>query len=170
MGGDAFAVAVDRVKVPVPSRPGRGHRRRGSRVAAALVAAVVLWVSVPVGAGGHRAVRTLDVAAVDPGGEVVVTVEAEDFGRFGRVIELLPGGWTYTGSSLPETAVTVQTGRVRFLMLNLDPSQSFVFWYTAKAPDAAGTHVFSGVIEDSDRVAETVGGAGEVVVRATGGA
>ncbi len=172
MGGSEFAEGVDRGRsrlgVPVPSRPGRGRTRR--RVAAVAVAAVVLWASVPVGAGSHRAVRTLDVAAVDPGGEVVVTVEAQDFGRFGRVIELLPGGWTYTGSSLPETAVTVETGRVRFLLLNLDPSQPMVFWYTVTAPDAAGTHVFSGVIEDSDRVAETVGGAGQVEVRSTSAA
>ena len=152
-----------------------GGSWRGARLSAALAAVVavafgLVYAPPPAGAAGHTAVRTLDVASVDPGGEVVVTVEARGFGNYGRVSEVLPDGWTYSGSSLPEEAVTVEAGTARFLLLNLDSSPVVVFWYKVKAPHAAGAYAFSGVIDDADRVAETVGGAAVIVVRPTSGA
>jgi len=137
-------------------------------VAVAVAAGFLLYAPAAAGAGGHSAVRSLDTASVDPGGVVEVTVEVRGFGRFGRVSEVLPAGWTYSGSSLPEMAVNVEAGVVRFLLLNLDRSRSVEFTYTVTAPAVAGTYTFSGVVEDSDREEGTIGGRREVVVRPVG--
>ena len=101
---------------------------------------------------------------MEPGGEVEVTIRARDFGQFGRVSEVLPEGWTYSGSSLPEAAVTVEDGTVRFLLLNLEPSSVFAFTYTITAPDTKAVFELSGTIEDSDRASEAVLGHRELVV------
>lgn len=95
-------------------------------------------------------------------------IEARGFGPFARVSEALPVGWTYSGSSLPEEVVRVEAGTARFLLLNIDRSESVAFTYTVTAPAVAGTYAFSGIIDDADRVAGTVGGDSEVVVRPTG--
>ena len=135
-------------------------------VLVAVVAAVaVLCWPVSASASGHRAVRTFDASAVEPGGDVEVTIRARDFGLFARVSEALPDGWTYSGSSLPEAAVTVDDGGVvRFLLLNLEPSLTFAFTYTITAPDTKGVFEMSGTIEDSDRASEAVLGHREIVV------
>jgi len=138
--------------------------RRGPAALALAVVALAL-LPAPAGADAHTAVRILDVASVDPGGEVVVTVEVRGFGRYGRVSEVLPDGWTLVDSSLPEPAVTVANRTIRFLLLNLDLAESVTFWYTVRAPDTAGKYALRGVVQDSDRVSRPVGGAGEVVVR-----
>lgn len=131
-------------------------------VTAALMAGLVS-APVPADAGEHTAVRSLSADLVAPGAEVTVTVSSHDFGPFGRVSETLPEGWEYTGSSLVEAAVSIQDRTVRFLLIDelLDEG---AFTYTVRAPETAGTHAFSGIIEDSDRVAETVSGATEIVV------
>jgi len=141
--------------------------RRGSAVAAAAAVAVVvsvLFVSQSAGADGHRAVRTLDVAVVEPGGVVEVTIGVRRFGRYGRVSEVLPAGWVYSGSSLPEAAVSVEDGTVRFLLLNLDRPASVEFTYTMTAPDTQGVFALSGTVEDSDRDSRPVIGHREIVV------
>ena len=145
---------------------------RAPAVAAATVAVVAValaYAPAAASAGGHSAVRTLDRASADPGGEVEVTIEARGFGPFARVSEALPAGWTYSGSSLPEEVVRVEAGTARFLLLNTDGSESVSFTYTVTAPAVVGTYAFSGIIEDADRVEGIVGGDSEVVVRPTGG-
>lgn len=132
--------------------------------AVAVVAVALAGAPGPAHAGGHSAVRSLDAASVDLGDEVVVTVEVRDFGRYGRVSETLPGGWTYSGSSLPEAAVIVEAGTVKFLLLNLDAAESVVFTYTLTAPVTEGAFALSGIIEDEDRQSETIGGDGEIMV------
>jgi len=143
---------------------GRPIARRGPAAVALAVVALAL-VPAPAGADAHTAVRALDVTSVDPGGEVVVTVEVRGFGRYGRVSEVLPEGWTLVDTSLPEPAVTVANRTVRLLLLNLDEAESVAFWYRLRAPDAAGEYFLRGVVQDSDRVSRPVGGAGEIVVR-----
>ena len=134
-------------------------------LAVTAVAVAVLYLSVPAGASGHRAVRTFDAAVVEPGDEVEVRIRARDFGQFARISEALPEGWTYSGSSLPEAAVTVEDGGVvRFLLLNLEPSSTFAFTYTLTAPDTDGVFGLSGTIEDSDRASVAVLGHREIVV------
>ena len=140
-------------------------------MAAATVAVVAVALAYAPGAanaGAHSAVRTLETASADPGSEVQVTIEARGFGPFARVSEALPAGWTYSGSSLPEEAVRVEAGTARFLLLNLGRSESVSFTYTVTAPAVEGTYAFSGIIEDADRVAGTIGGDSEAVVRPTG--
>ena len=138
-------------------------------MAVVVVAAALVCAPAMASAGGHSAVRTLDRASVNPGSVVEVTIEARDFGRYGRVSEALPVGWTYTGSSLPEARVRVEAGVADFLLLNLDSSESVAFTYTVTAPAVAGTYTFSGSIADTDRVEGAVGGDREVVVRRAGG-
>ena len=133
-------------------------------VAAAVVAVVAgLLYPAPVDAGGHSAVRSFDAELVAPGGEVTVTVAAQDFGPFARVSETLPEGWEYTGSSLPETAVFMQDRTVRFVLID-ELLADGAFTYTVRAPEAEGTYAFSGIIQDSGRVAADVGGDGEILV------
>ena len=106
--------------------------------AVAVVAVALVLAPEAAGAGGHSAVRTLDRASVAPGRQVEVTIEARDFGRFGRVSEALPAGWTLTGSTLPEELVTVEAGVARFLLLSLDPPEPVVFTYTADGAGGGG--------------------------------
>ena len=133
-------------------------------VAAAVVAVVAgLLYPAPVDAGGHSAVRSFDAELVASGGEVTVTVAARDFGPFARVSETLPEGWEYTGSSLPEAAVFMQDRTVRFVLID-ELLADGAFTYTVRAPEAEGTYAFSGIIQDSGRVAADVGGESEIVV------
>ena len=55
---------------------------------------------------GATATRSLSTNTVAPGGTVTVTVTASGYGTFGGVVETLPEGFTYTGSSLGDSAVT----------------------------------------------------------------
>lgn len=135
--------------------------RQAAVVLAIAVVATGLLYTPPAAADTHSAVRAFDLSEVAPGGEVTVTVSARGFGPFARVSEILPEGWTYTSSSLPDAAVSVEDSVVRFIVL--DDGE---FNYTVTAPDIEGAHVFSGLIEDSQRRAAAVRGAREIVVRA----
>ena len=128
-------------------------------MAAAVVAAGLLFAPA-ASADTHSATRAFDMSEVFTGGEVTVTIDARDFGPFARVSETLPDGWEYTGSSLPDAAVSVEGSVVRFILL-----EEGEFTYTVTAPDAVGTFAFSGVIEDARRLAQTVDGADEISVR-----
>ena len=136
--------------------------RTAATVVAALAALAVglLAAPVPVEASGHTAERSFEEPEAVVGSEVTVTVEAGDYGDFGRVTETLPEGWTYTGSSLPDAAVSIDGRDVRFLLLD-----ETTFTYTVTAPEAAGAYTFSGVIEDASRRAAPVGGDQAITVR-----
>ena len=92
-------------------------------------------------------------ATVDPGGQVVVTITASNYGQAGGVTEMLPAGFTYVSSSLDDSQVNVSGQRARFI-LQADTS----FTYTVTASSTAGSHTFSGTLRDSDRNDHTVGG------------
>ena len=136
----------------------------GAIAAVAVLVAIALAAPAHVAAGGHGATRTLDVESVAPGGEVTVTIEATDFGPYARVTETLPEGWTFRGSDLPDAAVVAGDGVTQFILVNLDEVATVTFTYTLRAPDAVGAYAFEGVVEDSAREAEAVGGAGEITV------
>ena len=136
--------------------------------AAAVVTAVLAAIAVgllvapaPAEAGEHSAVRSFEPAQAIGGSQVTVTIRAGGYGRFGRVTETLPDGWTYTGSSLGDAAVSVEGRLVRFLLLD-----EAMFTYTVTAPTVEGTYTFSGEIEDSSRQREPVGGDSEITVLA----
>ena len=130
--------------------------------ALALVGALTMFVfgSVyPVEASGHSATRSFDPATVAPGGTVTVTVSAENYGRFGRVTETLPTGFTYESSNLDADQVITDGQEARFTLFGDDS-----FTYDVTAPMTEGEHTFSGMFVDSNQENVAVGGATTVTV------
>ena len=127
---------------------------------AATVGMVAVMVIVPAAAQGTpSASRSFDSSSVDPGGQVVVTITASDYGVAGGVTETLPAGFSYVSSSLDDSQVTVTGQDVRFV-LQVDRS----FTYTVTASNTPGSYTFSGTLRDADLNDHTVGGATSVTV------
>ena len=109
------------------------------------------------------ATRSFNPATVEPGGEVVVTIRAAEYGSLGAVTETLPAGFTYVSSSLTDegevTEIDAQT--VRFTLQGEDKT----FTYTVTASSTVGSYSFSGKLRDSDRDDDVVGGMSTVTVR-----
>ena len=122
-------------------------------VAVAVVGAAGLLHATPVDATSHSAVRSFSAPWVLPGGRLEVTIAVSDYGGFGQVVETLPSGFSYEGSDLSEAAVAVEGQTVAFTLLGDER-----FTYTVAAPSAEGPHSFSGVLLDSHRVDQAVGG------------
>ena len=122
-------------------------------VAVAVVGAAGLLHSAPAEATSHSAVRSFSSSWVLPGGRLEVTIAVSDYGGFGQVVETLPPGFNYEGSDLSEAAVAVDGQTVAFTLLGDER-----FTYTVAAPSAEGPHSFSGVLLDSHRVEQAVGG------------
>ena len=122
-------------------------------VAVAVVGAAGLWHATPVDATAHSAVRSFSAPWVLPGGRLEVTIAVSDYGGFGQVVETLPSGFSYEGSDLSEAAVAVEGQTVAFTLLGDER-----FTYTVAAPSAEGSHSFAGVLLDSHRVDQAVGG------------
>ena len=110
-------------------------------------------------ASGHSAVRSFSQSWAPPGGQLVVTITATNYGGFGQVEETLPAGFNYAGTSLGDSSVTVDGRTVSFVLLG-DRS----FTYTVEVPGAEGRYTFTGVFRDSDRESQAVGGASQVRV------
>ena len=110
------------------------------------------------GASEASATRSLNPATVAPGGEVVVTITAANYGSFGEVTETLPVGFTYASS--PKADQVEATGQEVRLTLQGETS----FTYTVTASSAAGSHTFSGTLRDSDRQDHDVVGDSSVTV------
>ena len=106
-----------------------------------------------VEASGHSASRTFASPWVAPGGQLQVTITAQNYGAFGQVVETLPAGFRFVRSSLPASAVNAETDTVKFTLLG-DES----FTYTVEAPAAEGTYSFSGLLLDQAKVENQVGG------------
>ena len=105
-------------------------------------------------ASGHSAVRSFSQSWAPPGGRLVVTITATNYGGFGQVEETLPEGFSYAGTSLGDSSVTVDGRTVSFVLLG-DRS----FTYTVEVPGTEGRYTFTGVFSDSDRESQAVGGA-----------
>ena len=106
--------------------------------------------------------RSFSPASVSPGGVVVVEVAVPaGYGSSGQVVETLPPRFTYVSGSLPDSRVQV-TGRVITFTLAGEGR----FTYTATAPGAGGSYVFSGVLRNSQGEQVPVGGAFRIVVEA----
>ena len=95
-----------------------------------------------------------------PGTEVTVTITATGYGGLGQVVETLPAGFSHASSSLPD-ASEVEGQTVIFTLLGND-----AFTYTVTASAEEGAYSFAGILRDSDRVEEPVGGATELTVSA----
>ncbi len=127
--------------------------------AAALVATVALaaisvasW-DADVEASGHSATRAFAAPWVAPGGTMEVSITARGYGALGRVIETLPEGFGYAGSTLPDSGVKVEGATLKFTLLGEER-----FAYTVTAPAAEGQYSFSGALLDANVVREVVGG------------
>ena len=130
-------------------------------MAAVLAGLGTMFVLLPLAAQDNpSAIRTIDPTKVAAGGQVVVTIEASEYGSAGGVTETLPTGFTYESSSLPDSQVTELSGnRVRFTLQGDDS-----FTYTVTASDTPGGYEFSGTLRDFDRNDSPVGGAESVTV------
>ena len=123
-----------------------------------LVVGAVLWAIVPpapgsVGASGHSATRTFASPWALPEGEVQVTIAIQDYDDFAQVVETLPEGFSFVGSSLPEVAVEVLPGTLTFTLLGEEE-----FTYTVKAPAVEATYGFSGIVLDQNKTEEQIAG------------
>ena len=103
------------------------------------------------------ATRSFSSSSVDPGGTVTVTIQADNYGRLGRIVEALPSGFTS-----PEA--TGQTVTLR--LLSAGPQTET---YTVTASDNPGPYTFSGVLEIEDKSETPVGGPSTVTVDAPPG-
>ena len=107
------------------------------------------------------ATRSFDSTSVAPGGQVVVTIAAANYGSAGGVTETLPTGFAYVASSLSASQVNESGQNVRFTLQG-DTS----FTYTVKASSTPGSYDFSGTLRDFDKTDHTVGGGDTVTVEA----
>ena len=105
------------------------------------------------------AVRSFSPPAVAPRGQVEVTITASGIGGFGRVVEMLPAGFVYESSSLPNDSVEVNGREIGFTLFGEDS-----LTYTVTAPDALGTYAFSGVVRNAAQEEVPVGGALAIAV------
>ena len=86
--------------------------------------------------------RTLP-ASVEPGEQFTVSMEVSDYGTFGGVVETIPNGFTYDGSTL--SGVTEDGNSVYFILYG-----ETNFEYTVTASSTEDTYMFSGIIIDED--------------------
>ena len=121
--------------------------------------------TVQAPSSGASATRSFNPASVVAGADVTVTINASNYGGFGRITETLPTGFTYKSSSLEDSQVDASGGQVVKFTLQGDTS----FTYVVTAPSMAGSHDFSGMLTDSDRTDTSVGGTARITVRAAPG-
>ena len=137
-----------------------GTLRDSDRSDHAVGGATSITVNTPPAGPTPSASRSFDSAAVDPGGQVVVTINASNYGQAGGITETLPAGFSYVSSSLDSSQVTeLPNNQVRFTLQG-DTS----FTYTVTASTSPGSHTFSGTLRDSDRSDHAVGGATSITV------
>ena len=130
---------------------------------AAMVGVVGLLVLPLVSAqDGPSATRSFDKTTVEPGGEVVVTIEVANYGRFSTVTETLPSGFTYESSSLTDE-IEVTGQEISVVLIGTYSS----FTYTVTASSTTGSYRFFGTLSDEESDSYDVGGASSVTVEAT---
>ena len=105
--------------------------------------------------------RTFSAPTVDPGQEFNVIINVADYGEVGMITETLPAGFTFGESSIDTTFVRVEGEEVTFMLRG-----EIVFSYAVTAPDAPGTHDFSGVLKDAQGKNHGIGGESSVRVMA----
>ena len=98
------------------------------------------------------ATRSFSSAYVDPDTELVVTIEATNYGSFGVVIETLPDGFAYesTGGADADAVDASADGQVvTFTLFDDKTLPTTTFTYTVTAPTTEDSYTFSGVLRDS---------------------
>ena len=105
------------------------------------------------------ATRSFSTPVVAAGGQLAVTIEANNYGNYGGVVETLPSGFSYVSSSLPVDSVVVMGQEVRLILLGESN-----FTYTVTASNTAGSYSFSGVLKDSNGIDYQVAGPSIIIV------
>jgi PGF-pre-PGF domain-containing protein len=117
---------------------------RWSEIKTAIVLLLILALFI-VPASAASAERVLP-SSVNAGEEFQVTVKVADYGEAGQLLEKLPQGFTFVGTTLPERAVTINDNRISFLLMD---EKSFT--YTLKATLSPGTYKYSGLLRDINK-------------------
>lgn len=104
--------------------------------------------------------RSFSASTVGAGGELTVTIVADNYGQFGQVVETLPAGFGYVATSLEDPPWI----RGQMLGFSLFGEESFT--YTVTVSRTLGSHDFSGVVKDEERMEADVGGDSTVTVEA----
>ena len=129
----------------------------------ALAALVLSLVGGPVHAqdntGSPAATRSFSTPAVAPGGQLEVTIDVDNYGTLGGVVETLPPGFSYVSRSLSPSSVEVEGQEVKFVLFG---ESSFTYIVTASG--TLGTYTFSGILKDENNVEHPVGGASSISV------
>ena len=66
--------------------------------------------------GSPSAIRSFNPATVEQGGQVTVTITANNYGQAGGVTRTLPAGFSYVSNRLPDCQVKVTGQEVRFTL------------------------------------------------------
>ena len=127
---------------------------------------VVLFIAtvlmIPTAAADASSSRTLPVS-VEPSEQFTVNIVATGYGAIGSVVETIPDGFTYIGSTLPDTQVVVVTdNEIRFNLMGESG-----FDYTVTASSSENTYAFSGIIKDDYLNEFDVGGDTSIAVETT---
>ena len=129
-------------------------------MAAVLAGLGTMLVLLPLAAQSNpSASRSFSAPSVEPGEQMVVTIDASGYGSAGGVTETLPAGFTYESSSLRVSQVHVTGQNVRF---TLQGDDSFTYVVTASMTE--DTYTFSGTLRDFDKQDHDVGGESSVTV------
>ena len=122
-------------------------------------------VQAPPTQSGPSATRSFDMASVETGDTVTVTITFTNVGSTARITETLPDGFTYVESSVDDDNVTVTGQEVRFSLFEVTSP----FTYTVTASNMADSYDFSGTLRVGPGMDHDVGGDTRVTVQAPPG-
>ena len=127
-------------------------------VMALMVGVVLVSGESAAHADGHSAERSFGATHVEPGGQITVTVNMTYTG-VARLVETLPGGFTYVRNEGPADYVNVVGQEVEFIFLG---QQSVS--YVVQAPAQPGVYIFGGSLYDTAKAMVSVAGETQLAV------
>ena len=136
-------------------------KRLFSIVVAVVFATALVIPAVVVSADTATATRTLP-ASVDAGANFDVGIVASGCGAMGQVVETLPTGFSYVGTTSTDVNVSTEDNVVKFTFIG----DAVTFDYTVAASSTEGTYSFAGVVKDDDLAESAVGGDTAITVGA----
>ena len=155
LGDDSFTYTVT-----ASSDPGdytfAGTIRSFDRITADISGDTTIAVNPPEPASASR---SFPAPFVEPGSEVVVTVNATGYGPSGLIEENIPESFAYLSTDLPGGAVEISGQAVSFILLGEES-----ITYTVTAPAETGSYTFAGTLRDIDKIAVDIGGDSELLV------
>ena len=103
--------------------------------------------AIRVAVAPPSALRTLSESTVTAGDDLEVTILALNYGRFARVIETIPEGFTYKSVDPASTRVAVSGQTLTFTVIG-----DAAFRYTVTASETPGSYNFSGHLLNEDNM------------------